>query len=394
MYNVSMVVKRVELVTVTPSSAWIFWRSDSEGEFGVECSSTRGEGDVRAFVHTFDRLRHLALADGLEPCGRYRFRIVSPGGGRSFHSGWFRTPALPPGDFLFRFATFNDLHVGEAVSGQITLPGLPFFSFTPGFRWSGSETPFWRFTTEKVVEEINGVEGVEFVIVKGDLTAEMKPEQMSAAREMLDRLTPPYHVMRGNHDRLGADGADHLLETFRLERSWRSFEHRRHAFILLDTVMPRTGFGVFPRPQLRWLEKELRRFRRIPVFIFCHHPVMRALERFMPGRRRFLSLAASHPRVAGVFNAHSHRNKKVVMRAGGRRVPFVETAAAVEYPGGYNLYEVYAGGYVQTFHRPHDLQCSRWYEITEGEFFGLATRLQFGGMRDRNFTWVYNDGAS
>ncbi|MFH1537519.1 MAG: metallophosphoesterase [bacterium] len=356
-------------------------------------------------METLDGIYNRAVFEKLEPDTPYSFKITDKKSARAFHKGKFKTLAPPPGDFLFRFATINDIHVGEKIAGWLTLPGLEFIPLTPGFKMEIDGKPYWRFTNETVIDELNRLD-LDFVIVKGDLTAEHTEEQMATAKEMLDKLKHPYHVLRGNHDRRGGQPSDrprgHFRRTFGLEKSWYSFEHRGHAgdhagshavghaFILLDCVHPLTGFASFSREELDWLEKELDRLRDARAFVYLHNPPFRFLERaFMRRRARFLRALDTHPRLAGVFYGHTHANRRSTRRYAGRDVPFVETAATVEYPGGYNVYDVHSGGYTQTCLRPHDARCYRWYAMTEREFHGLAPLINFGRIEDRNFSWIY-----
>lgn len=392
-----MRIERVEIVTVSTDGARINWRAEEAAEFEASCYAA-GEGKPRkAKTENLEGRFNRAAFDRLKPGTQYTFQIADAESGKTLHKSRFKTLAPPPGGRLFRFATINDMHICEEIAGWITPPGLPSVTITPGFKLKVDGKPYWQFTNETIIAELNKLD-LDFVIVKGDLTAEHTAGQTATAKEMLDRLNHPYYVLRGNHDRQGGRLSgrpeDHFLKTFGLDRGWYSFEHKgcgvSHAFVLLDCIDPQTGFASFCREQLDWLEKELERLRDIPTFVFLHNPPLRFLERaFMKRRARFLRALDTHPRLAGVFYAHTHGNKRVTRRCGGRPVPFVETASTKEYPGGYNIYSVHPGGYTQTCRRPHDANCYRWYEITEGQYFGLAPAINFGKIEDRNFTWIY-----
>src|SRR5947209_2440976 len=98
---------------------------------------------------------------------------------------WLRTLAVttwlllvPFGSLLadappFRFAWLSDTHVG-ATTGEQDL--------------------------RAAVNDINSLEGLSFVIISGDVTEYGSREQLRVAKEILDELRVPCHVIPGNHD--------------------------------------------------------------------------------------------------------------------------------------------------------------------------------------------------
>src|SRR5262252_3763401 len=73
----------------------------------------------------------------------------------------------------FRFAWLSDTHVGS-TTGQEDL--------------------------RAAVRDINSMTGLSFVILSGDVTEYGSREQLRLARELLDGLKIPCHVVPGNHD--------------------------------------------------------------------------------------------------------------------------------------------------------------------------------------------------
>lgn len=329
---------------------------------------------------------HLAEFHGLPDNAAFRVTITSAATGAACGHARFTTLRRPPGPLRFRFATINDIHAGEKIYGLTTLPGLGSASITPGLFMQIQGMPFWQFTNQRIIRDLNETD-LDFVIVKGDLTTDPTAGNMAVSKAMLDRLKHPYHVLRGNHDHQGTLPEDHFRNTFGLENDWYAFEHKGAGFVLLDCVHPDSGFCAFPAAELDWLETQLRIMEHLPVFVFLHNPPLRIIDR-APNHRipRFLRIVQSHPRLAGVFYGHTHANKRITRVCSGRRVPFVETAATMDYPGGFNIYELYDGGFTQICIRPHDPLCCRWYEKAEGAYYGLARSALFGHINDRNFT--------
>ena len=386
-------VSEPELVTLSDTEAGFTWVTDSRSDTRVflEREGTWEPLDLSRSPTRY----HYALVEGLRPATAYRYRLVSgdktaPETDRS--PGRFTTLATPPGEFLFSFATINDTHVGEETAGLLCLGGT---CFTEGFQSPWPEHPHWEFTNRGVVAAINR-KRPDLVIHKGDVSSEYREEEFLEARRIFDSLEMPYHVVRGNHDRRGRPGEreeDFFRKVFGLDRTYRYFLYRDHLFILLDSVNPETGLPGITEEQFDWLAKDvLPNHPRARVLVFLHHAVTKKAEVFALSegdRRRLIALLAEHGGVVGVFSGHSHRAfVSHAPRTGD--VPFVETPSTKEYPGGFCLYRVYSGGYLQTFYRTDcDDYCLPWFELTKGEYFGFAPAILFGDLKDRNFLYAY-----
>jgi len=377
-----------ELVTVSDREAIFTWVTDSLGDSLVYLG-TDGREEVLDLSAAPSRYHYAALR-GLAPDTDYTYRIRSgdrfaPVTDRS--PGTFRTLSPPPGDFLFDFATVNDTHVGEEVAGLICIGGT---CLGEGFRSPWPEHPYWQFTNEAAVAAINEI-GPAFVIHKGDVSSEFRRQEFETAKAIFDALKMPYHVLRGNHDRLGDNDEDSFAQVFGLESTYRFFSYREHLFILLDSVEPRTGLARIDDRQFLWLEEVLSSFPHNRVFLFLHHPVTEAARfwSLVPSERvRLVGLLARHGKVAGVFSGHSHR-ACVTHDPSTGTLPFVETPSTKEYPGGFAYYRVYSAGYLQSFYRTSCGYCLPWFETTKGEYWGLAPRILFGRLEDRNFAYRY-----
>jgi 3',5'-cyclic-AMP phosphodiesterase len=140
------------------------------------------------------------------------------------------------------------------------------------------------------------------------------------------------------------------------------------------------GGGRFTTDQLAWLEGDLQQNTSKKTFIYMHHPTseiasVTAVPAVIftvrePDALQFLQVIAKHPNVVGVLSGHTHRNwiTPSVLAPG---VPFVETAASKEYPGGYAIYKVFTRGYIQSFYKCTTPECLAWSEQTRGEYLNL-----------------------
>src|SRR5258706_8401106 len=83
-------------------------------------------------------------------------------------SGSLRAETAP-----FRFAWLSDTHVGSTTGEQ---------------------------DLRAAVRDINSLTGLSFVVISGDVTEYGSREQLRLAKEILDGLKLPCHVVLGNHD--------------------------------------------------------------------------------------------------------------------------------------------------------------------------------------------------
>ncbi len=359
-------VYNLEVVTVDSTSAIVTWASAEAAEFEIESAS---DDPIVRWTENAPTKFHSAELTGLIPDTDYAFRFSLKGGGleREFS---FRT--LPDtGKVLFTFATFSDNH------------------FKPnGMSWPDGR--FFRRCSDAhkcVVRDLNA-EAPEFIINKGDLTDVYETYRLRAYREAVRGLEPPTHCIPGNHDHLRNENfVEDWIDFAGTERVYRSFDHKGIHFVLLDTCW--TGEqkrGFLGQRQLAWLADDLDANAAKRTLIFAHHPVNGEVEegRVAHDYLEFQKLIAKFPGVQAVFSAHVHRNY-VTTSDLTPGVPYVETAAVIQYPMGYNVYEVTETGIKQVFKKLSDVSLS--------EESWLASPLRcltnpgdgLGKLSDRNF---------
>ena len=82
-------------------------------------------------------------------------------------------PSLSAAETRLRFAWLSDTHVGSSTGDQ---------------------------DLRAAVRDINSQTGLSFVVLSGDVTEYGSREQLRLAKEILDGLKLPCHVIPGNHD--------------------------------------------------------------------------------------------------------------------------------------------------------------------------------------------------
>lgn len=385
---VALSFHEVELVTVSDNNFTLTWTTDREAATGVRYGTDPKKLDGHALRAEPVGRFHQVTVDGLSPGTTYYYRIE---GGSSL---WPKPP-LPPksvatlvppsGSPLFSFAVMNDLHAMEDIAGVIIVPPNWTVPLTPGFTWRNPVDNYWEFTLRAAVEGINSSDA-ELCIVNGDLTSWYTRQEFEAVKSYLDKLSMPYYVTRGNHDRVGGYSEDYFKAVFGLESSWYGVDHRGFHFVVLDDNRPEDGWHGFPDAELEWFEADLAGHRDMPTFIFMHRPIGSSFGADVNEdiRVKILTVISNNPQVVAVFNAHSHRARAMSVPELTGDVLYIEVPSTKEYPSGFGMVKVYEGGFLYNFIGIDCRDCREWRHITRKEYFGQAPRILMNEVTDRN----------
>src|SRR6476646_1009952 len=189
-------------------------------------------------------------------------------------------------------AQLSDLHIGASENGVDPVPHL-----------------------EAVVEAVRALPNrVDAVLVSGDLTDDGAEAGYRMARELLERLDAPLHVLPGNHD-----DRSRLRTAFGLPGE--GSEPIRYAadvgelrLVVFDSNVPGQDPGRYDADQLRWLDAELGAQPERPALLALHHPPLTTgIEEWdginlEPGQRKLLAeVVARHPQLRAIVGGHLHR---------------------------------------------------------------------------------------
>ena len=381
-----------ELVTVGPREAVMTWTTDSPCQGSVRYGPSAG--DLRwELSETAQAQFHRVELYGLQPDQAYVYEIDSCGliaENDNLNPGYFYTLTEPRGEFLFRFGTINDMHIGEESSGILTLGDIV---IGKGFSWPDPENPYWMFSNEAALEGLLAHD-IELLVNKGDVASEALLEEYEIYLNMIDGYPVPVSVVRGSHDCAGLDEEDSFLDILGLASANQSFSYGGFKFLLIDTIEPILGLPELLEETRGFLEFELNKDPGVPVLLFTHYPPKGPFGMHGAGVP-LLAILDSHPEILAVFAGHSHRAAvDLYLTADGRVVPLIETPSSKEYPLGYTIYDVYTDGFVQTFHRSDCEECRAWQYITRGEYWGAAPMIMMGDLGDRCFTYLFEEPIS
>jgi 3',5'-cyclic AMP phosphodiesterase CpdA len=158
-----------------------------------------------------------------------------------------RFPALPPQTTKIRFGVIADLHHDVMHDGPQRLSAF--------------------------IEEMNNA-APDFIIQMGDLCVPKK--ENAPLMDIWNRFKGPrYHVI-GNHDTDGGFTRDQVVEFWKAQAKYYSFDAKGFHFIVLDgnehneSKSRPPGYARFISPQqLAWLKKDLDN-TTLPTIVCCH----------------------------------------------------------------------------------------------------------------------------
>ena len=212
----------------------------------------------------------------------------------------------------FRFAWLSDTHVGSGTGEQ---------------------------DLRAAVRDINSQTGLSFVVHSGDVTEYGSREQLRLAKDLLDGIKIPCHVIPGNHDtKWSESGATDFPRLWHEDRF--VFEHGGYCFIgMHEGPVMKMGDGYWAPQDLRWLADTLKKLPQPgqPVIFVTHYPIDDGIANWYA----VLDLLKQYNTQA-ILCGHGHANKAFVFEG----IPGVmgRSNLRVHAPaGGYNLVEIKDG---------------------------------------------------
>ena len=346
----------VTVFAVEDTAAQVCWR-------GLPAGAAISMGDSSVEV-TADRPGAATLGE-LPAATRLELLVRRPGGAPARREGWVRTLAPPPGQLLCRFATVNDLHLGERRFGLLRM-----MHDQPD---TGLE-PYPLRCARAALEEAVAW-GAEAVVAKGDLTYHGRPQQWTDLGRLLAGIGVPVAAVFGNHDvgpravdgrpTLSAHGITVPHEPFSLDLPGVRV-------VLAHTAVAHKHHGAVLGRQRDQLA-DLLASAPGPAFLAMHHYVQRfglslAYPPGIPGdqsRALLDTVVAANP-ATFVSAGHTHRNRR---RTHGPLV-LTEVGAPMHYPGTWAGYAVHEGGIRQVVRRVAAPDAIEWTDGTRRALLG------------------------
>jgi len=195
----------------------------------------------------------------------------------------------------------------KPLAVPLVSPGQP--TGRPGIRFAiFSDVHSDTKNLKKAIEIVEN-NGIEMIIITGDLTTLGKKEELSSVKKLLDQSGLEYHVVPGNHDLwFGRQiKRDVFGEVFANQPT--DFQKDNTKFILINNADDNKGII-----DLMEVEKELENCPRIFCLVFLHEPLNHPYSKHIMGesdpaiasQAAFLINSFKQYQVKEVFAGHLH----------------------------------------------------------------------------------------
>ena len=197
------------------------------------------------------------------------------------------------------------------------------------------------FLLKDMVNQINKIKGLDFVMFSGDLVDSASYENYELYYTTLSKLKYPSLNAFGNHDFYGDMTKEQVLETVKEHNKNYIFDDTYYAItpktdyriIVLDSTIKNqnTSNGRLSPEQLKFLDNELMENQDKVVVIVMHHPSVEpfvSVDHSLLNANEFNEILLKYKNPIVVLSGHYHASK---IRKIGNLV-FVSTPALVTYP--------------------------------------------------------------
>ncbi|HTD93143.1 MAG TPA: metallophosphoesterase, partial [Chitinophagaceae bacterium] len=131
----------------------------------------------------------------------------------------------------------------------------------------------------RTVKDINENPAVQFLVISGDITEFGADKEIMLAKQILDSLNKPWHIIPGNHD---GNWSESGANTFKKVFGNETFSFKAGPYQFLGTNCGpnmRMGPGQIPRENIVWLDSILKTIPdSTPIIFVNHYPMDSALN--------------------------------------------------------------------------------------------------------------------
>ena len=158
---------------------------------------------------------------------------------------------------------------------------------------------------EKTIEDINGQDSIDFVLLTGDITEFGSDEELLLARRLIDRLNKPWYALPGNHDSKWSESGNNSFVSI---LGAEAFAFEKGGFLFAGTASGpnmRMAPGLVPREQIVFLDSLLshRKHLHQPVIFVNHYPLDESLSNWYEIIDRLKTT-----QIKATLLGHGHRN--------------------------------------------------------------------------------------
>ncbi|WP_276502227.1 outer membrane protein assembly factor BamB family protein [Terrimonas pollutisoli] len=184
----------------------------------------------------------------------------------------------------------------------------------------------------RTVKDINENPTIQFVVISGDITEFGSDEEIKLAKQILDSLNKPWHIVPGNHD---SNWSESGSNTFKRIFGSETFSFKAGPYLFLGTHSGpnmRMSPGQIPRENIVWLDSILKATDdNTPVIFVNHYPQDSSLNNWFEAIDRL-----KQKNIQLILCGHGHANRQLNFEA----IPTVmgrSNLRAKKEIGGYNI---------------------------------------------------------
>ncbi len=184
----------------------------------------------------------------------------------------------------------------------------------------------------RTVKDINDNKEIQFVVITGDITEFGSDEEIKLAKQILDSLNKPWHIIPGNHD---SNWSESGANTFKKIFGNETFAFNAGGYLFLGTHSGpnmRMSPGQIPRENIVWLDSVINATdAQTPIIFANHYPQDSGLNNWFEALDRL-----KKKNIQLILCGHLHSNR--VMNFEG--IPAVvgrSNLRAKNEIGGYNI---------------------------------------------------------
>lgn len=208
----------------------------------------------------------------------------------------------------------------------------------------------YRYNVLKsAIEDINNQENLDFVVFTGDNIDRPKEKDLIEFLQIIKKLKKPYYIVIGNHDVYKANGLSKTKymeiingnNVFKKPSPNYVFSKNGFVFIVIDgakEVIPGSN-GYYKADTLKWLEKQLVKYKDKHVVILQHFPLIEPQPQkshITYKAEEYLKTLDKYDNVIAVVSGHYHINGEK-MRNG---VYHISSPTLLNEPNSYKIIEI------------------------------------------------------
>lgn len=174
--------------------------------------------------------------------------------------------------------------------------------------------------SEEMVNIINRIRGVDFVLLNGDISDFGLYQEMEWMNDIFSKLNVPYITVLGNHDLYSGSGKAIYNRMYGPENF--SFVYDSIKFVCHDANSREYNFNG-KVPDIPWLANELQPQEGVKGYIGASHVPPYDVDFDKNLEQEYTSLLVNSPNF--IASLHAHINKTQISTPYGGNIPFIVT---------------------------------------------------------------------